>query len=202
MTEQDPNQCPEIDQAMNEPCTRVVGHEGPHDALGEPEMDPEPEDVPESLQEQPRPLEDLLLGEDVPSPDQNLGVPLMVANPDLVGRFQMILDSAVKNRVLTGGEYVDYALGSTGMPDANGNIRPFLIVTIFVPSMNIGEKIYASGMVDNFYLESDDVNRLVTDMVNGLVEHRRRQGLSIQQQSNGLKESVEGFISPGQSQPG
>lgn len=203
MTEQqmDPTKCQEIDEAMHEQCMRLPGHEGPHDALGEPEMDPEPEEVMEPLeipdppQDAPqnqviqgsRIVESATIPQEAPPTRVEIDLDLPPEHPNVVLNLTEKVHLATQNPAITGGERVDYAVGTAVMPNQQtGGLVPYLAVTLFLSGITLGSKMHATAMVDNFFLDQDAINGVVSSIMDTLLGARQQQAQQVRAAANGL----------------
>lgn len=166
--------------------------------VGLPESDEQQTEVPED-----QVIEGTRVGESGKAGDDKTptSVPIdlstfnvTVMEPNLLRRFEDMVSSAVRNPMLTGGEVVDFAVGSTGMPTSDGGLRPFILLTVFIPSAVVGEKVHMTGMIETFYPDQDGINQTISDMVGGLIEARQEQSQRILAQQAAARKSVNGLI--------
>jgi hypothetical protein len=80
-------------------------------------------------------------------------------------------------------EPVDFAVGLTVVPQADGRAQPCFVVVLGLPSLIVGEKANVTVLVPNLWLAEEEVQGLVRDSLEGI--RASRSSLLAQQNDAG-----------------
>lgn len=194
--EKDPSKCQELDVAMgNQQCMRLPGHDGPHDALGDQDVEVPESDLEDQVVEGGRVMESGQVTEGPPTRvdiDLDSLAPVSGEPVDLVAEMYPKIVEALARHAQ--GERVEFLVASAILPVAPGQFAPALGLTVFLPSMEIGRRLHGTLPIQEFHQTQEQIDQMVYMVLENLRQARAAQVSQIAQQQAQAKASVNGLI--------